>query len=69
MKEDVARLREHIYNTLVQIQKFTDEPNPDWFNIHDYGSGFYMGNKAYATLFEDFMVEIIERLDQLKYKV
>jgi hypothetical protein len=42
-----------------------EEPMPDWYNMHDYSSGFYNGRKTAAQDKIDLINEILDRLEEL----
>jgi hypothetical protein len=53
-----------LQQTLDSAKKLAEEPMPDWYNIHDYSSGFYYGRKSAAQDKIDLIEEILNQLDK-----
>jgi len=43
-----------------------DEKSPDWWNQHDYSSGYFSGRQEAARLFSTYLDRIIECLETEK---
>ena len=61
----IENLRELLLMRIEAASILADEPMPDWYNMHDYSSGFYYGRKSCAQSQIDLMLEILERLEKL----
>ena len=62
---DLEQLREVLLLRMETASKLADEPMPDWYNMHDYSSGFYYGRKSSAQSQIDLILEILDRLEKL----
>jgi hypothetical protein len=63
--DDITQLREILLQRMETVSKLADEPMPDWYNMHDYSSGFYYGRKSSAQSQVDLILEILDRLEKL----
>jgi hypothetical protein len=62
---DLEQLREVLLQRMEAVSNLADEPMPDWYNMHDYSSGFYYGRKSSAQSQIDLILEILDRLEKL----
>lgn len=62
---DLEQLREVLLQRMETASKLAEEPMPDWYNMHDYSSGFYYGRKSSAQSQIDLILEILDRLEKL----
>ena len=63
--KDLEQIREVLLQRMEAASKLADEPMPDWYNMHDYSSGFYYGRKSSAQSQIDLILEILDRLEKL----
>ena len=59
-----AEIREELYERLRIVRAIIDEPFPEWYNPHDFGSGYVKGSKATAKLEESFLANILDKLER-----
>lgn len=60
----VAEMRDELYERLKIVRAIIDEPFPDWYNPHDFGSGYVKGSKATAKLEESFLANLLDKLER-----
>jgi hypothetical protein len=58
------KIREELYERLRIVRAIIDEPFPEWYNPHDFGSGYVKGSKATAKLEESFLANILDKLER-----
>ena len=61
----IENLRELLLMRMDAAKVLADEPMPDWYNMHDYSSGFYYGRKSSAQSQIDLILEILDRLEKI----
>ena len=61
----IENLRELLLLRMEAASVLADEPMPDWYNMHDYSSGFYYGRKSAAQSQVDLILEVLDRLERL----
>jgi hypothetical protein len=61
----IDKLKEELYFILHLTRLVRDEPMPDWWNQHDFSSGYFSGRKEAARLSSSYIESIIEKLDEL----
>jgi hypothetical protein len=61
----IENLREYLQTLAHSYKVLADEPMPDWYNMHDYSSGFYNGRKSAAKDKIDLINDILDRLEKL----
>jgi len=57
-------IREELYERLKIVRAIIDEPFPDWYNPHDFGSGYVKGSKATAKLEESFLANLLDKFER-----
>jgi hypothetical protein len=57
-------IREALYSRLAIVRTAIDEAFPDWYNPHDFGSGYLKGCKVTAKLEESFLANILDKLER-----
>lgn len=65
MNDELDRLKVYLNQRIHACEVLTDEPMPDWYNMHDYSSGFYNGRKIAAQDKIDLLQEILDRLEKI----
>ena len=66
---DLDQLKEYLNLRMQAYKVLAEEPMPDWYNMHDYSSGFYNGRKSAAKDKIDLINEILDRLEDYIGKV
>lgn len=61
----IDKLKEDLYAILHLTTLVKDEPMPDWWNQHDFQSGYFSGRKEAARLSTSYLTEVLDRLEQL----
>ena len=61
----IENLREYLRSRSQAYQVLAEEQMPDWYNMHDYSSGFYYGRKMAAQDKIDLIEEILDRLEKI----
>lgn len=61
----IENLEKYLIKRMLEYKALVDEPLPDWYNMHDYSSGFYNGRKIAAQDKIDLINEILDRLEEL----
>ena len=61
----IENLKELLLLRMEAASVLVDEPMPDWYNMHDYSSGFYYGRKSAAQSQIDLILEIFDRLEKI----
>lgn len=58
---------EDIYLRLEKLRHDTTiiDPNPDWYNPHDYASGNYKGRQTAVKDEIDFLETLLDKLERL----
>jgi hypothetical protein len=57
-------IRETLYGRLKTVRDRINEPKPDWFNPHDYGSGFLVGKVKACKEEEAFLLDLLNRMER-----
>ena len=65
MTDSITELKEYLYSRMDAVKVLADEPMPDWYNMHDYSSGYYYGRKSAAQDKIDLINEILGRLEKI----
>ena len=63
---NIAEVKEKLYVRLDQLNVVAEEQLPDWYNQHDYSSGYFMGQKKAALLYATFLKEALDIIEQIK---
>lgn len=61
----IENLRELLLLRMEAANVLAEEPMPDWYNIHDYSSGFYYGRKSAAQSQIELILEMLDRLEKI----
>ena len=61
----INKIKEELYTTLLLTKLVRDEPMPDWWNQHDFSSGYFSGRKEAARLSTSYLESIIDQLEKL----
>ena len=64
----INKLKEELYFILHLTKLVRDEPMPDWWNQHDFSSGYFSGRKEAARLSSSYIESILNKLDELTEK-
>lgn len=64
MTNDLASVKEMLYNKLKMTTRTANEVPPDWLNPHDFHSGYYKGYREYAKLTSEMLQDIIDALEK-----
>ena len=59
-----AEIRDIIDERLKTVRDIIDEPFPEWYNPHDFGSGYVKGSKATARLEESFLANLLDKFER-----
>jgi hypothetical protein len=57
-------IRQALYSRLAIIRAVLDEPFPDWYNPHDFGSGYLKGCKKSAELEYKSIANILDKMER-----
>jgi hypothetical protein len=57
-------IRQALYSRLAIVRAVLDEPFPDWYNPHDFGSGYLKGCKKSAELEYEFIANILDKMER-----
>lgn len=63
--DKLKELKEYLEDRIQASKILAEEPMPDWYNMHDYSSGFYYGRKSCAQDKVDIINEILDRLEDI----
>lgn len=65
VQQQLSELREFIHHRINRTSEFVNEPTPDWYNTHDFASGFYKGSKVYSKECVDFLKEVMDLIEKI----
>jgi hypothetical protein len=57
-------IREALYARLAIVRAILDEPFPDWYNPHDFSSGYVKGCCKSAELEYEFLNNILDKMER-----
>ena len=60
----VAEIKDDLYERLRIVREKIATSGPDWWNPHDYPSGYYDGKKDSLRMEETFLSEILDKIEK-----
>jgi len=66
-EKDMRSIAEQLYKRLDILKQDTTiiDPNPDWYNHHDYGSGRHKGQQLAVRDEISFLESLLDKLERL----
>ena len=65
-EKDIQSISEKLYMrlTLLREDKTIVDPNPDWYNPHDYSSGRFMGWQLAVKNEIEFLETLLDKIER-----
>lgn len=60
----VAEIQDDLYERLKTVRAALDEPLPDWYNPHDFASGYAKGSRKATELEYEFLANILDKMER-----
>ena len=57
-------IREDLYTQLKVVREKLNREFPEWWNPHDYASGYYDGRKDSLIFEEKFLADMLDKLER-----